>query len=1266
VRPIRTSYWVRRLWALAALILGSAERGSAAPGPESQEPGFRWSALNVAPTGQVGFTLLAPQTTGLHFTNRLSELAGAENRVLYNGAGVAAGDVNRDGRPDLFFCDLSGHNALFLNLGDWRFREATVESGLATPMPASRGATFADVNGDGALDLLVSVNRRGVVVYLNDGRGHFSDQTASAGTTHDDGSTTLALADIDGNGTLDLYVANYRTEDMRDLGRVTVKMVRGQPVLAGSETSRLRMMNGRLEEAGQPDRLYLNDGSAHFGLVSWTNGTFADESGRPLTEAPMDWGLTATFRDVNGDLAPDLYVFNDYWTPDRFWINDGHGRFRAIGKQAVRKTPASSMSGDFADLDRDGRVDFLAVDMLARDPRMRKRQLYAQATPPTAPGVLDDRPQVVRNTLFRQNDDGTFSELAYYAGLSASDWSWSPLFLDVDLDGYEDLVIGAGHFRDVQDFDAGSQVQARQHTWEQFTDEAARRHAFTQELMEHYRLYPLLRMPIVTYRNRGDWTFEETTDRWGLNQPGVHQGLATADFDGDGDLDLAVNNLNAPASLYRNDNAAPRVAVQLRGRPGNTQGIGAKVSLESRSLPRQTTELICGGRYQSGSDPLAVFAIDRAETNATIEVRWRSGRRSRLEGVQANRRYEVDEAAATPAPTEPAKSPVPLFEDVSPRLAHRHQEEEFDDYARQPLLPFKLSQLGPGVAWTDLDGDGHDDLVIGTGRGGALAAFRGDGRGHFAVCGLQEALASPDDLGGLVAYPAGPGRTAVLAACKGYEESAAPAALAFRLEGDRMVPAASPGELGSGCAFALGDMQGDGRLALFVAGGVVPGQYPRGAPSRLYRWDRDRWVLDARNSPQFNGLGIVNAAIWTDLTGDGLPELVLACEWGSLHVFRNRGGLLFDVAGELGLSAYTGWWRGVTSADLDGDGRLDLVASNWGLNSAYRASPQQPLVLVYGQLGQPGVVDILETEYVQGVLVPRRQLATLAKSLPFLLEQFSTHAAYSEASLEQVLGERSRLASQVRATTLESAVFLNRGDRFVFVPLPKEAQLAPAFAVCAADFDGDGAQDVFLSQNFFDFNPEGTRIDAGRGLLLRGDGRGHLAALTSRESGIAVYGQQRAAAVGDFDEDGRVDLVVTQNGADTKLYHNVTGKPGLRVRLVGPPGNPWGIGAVLRLGCGSQEGPAHEILAGSGYWSQDSLTPVLHGPGPPDFVSVRWPGGRVTRTAVPRGSPAITIDSSGALVAETPLAPQSILSEPGSARIRFAQISLTTSGGCGN
>ncbi|MGH7972143.1 MAG: FG-GAP-like repeat-containing protein, partial [Limisphaerales bacterium] len=469
---------------------------------------------------------------------------------------------------------------------------------------------------------------------------------------------------------------------------------------------------------GQPDQLLLNDGSGHFKPVSWTGGAFLDESGKPLTEPPLDWGLTATFRDVNDDGAPDLYVCNDYWTPDRFWLNDGHGHFRAAPTPTLRKTSASSMSVDFADINRDWYLDFLVVDMLSRYPFLRKRQGFAQPLMATPIGAMNDRPQVMRNTLFLNQRDGTYAEIACFAGLEGSDWSWAPLFLDVDLDGYEDLLIGAGHFRDVQDYDAEEQVQARQHSWNGYRSEAERQKAFTKELMENYHLYPLLRMPIGAFRNRRDCTFEEVTEELGLNHLGVHQGLALADFDGDGDMDLIVNNLNSPAMLFRNDTTNGRVAVRLKGLAPNTQAIGAKVSLRNGAIKEQTAEIICGGHYQSGCDSERVFASGNVSQGMQIEVRWRSGTQTMIPDVRANRLYEISE---TPGAVKSFARPspgAPLFEDTSGLLAHSHAQAGFDDYERQPLLPFKLSQLGPGVAWFDLDGDGHEDLVIGAGRGG--------------------------------------------------------------------------------------------------------------------------------------------------------------------------------------------------------------------------------------------------------------------------------------------------------------------------------------------------------------------------------------------------------------------------------------------------------------------------------------------------------------------------------------------------------------------
>lgn len=1197
------------------------------------ENGFRWAELDVSKPGKTGFSLLAAADTGIAFTNSLDEEAGAANRVLYNGSGVAVGDFDHDGLPDIFLCNLSGKNALYRNLGRFRFQDVTAQAGLDALLPQTRGAVFADVNGDGFLDLLISVTGRGVLTFLNDGHGRFLDSTAAAGTGGKLGSTTMALADVDGNGTLDLYIANYRTDDIRDHGQVSVSMVNGRPVMRGADTNRFLLVNGQLAECGQPDQLLLNDGAGHFKPVSWTDGSFLDESGNKLSEAPLDWGLTATFRDVNDDLAPDLYVCNDYWTPDRFWINDGRGHFRAAPKLALRKTSASSMSVDFADIDRDGYPDFFVVDMLSRYPQLRKRQGFAQMPVATPVGATDDRPQVMRNTLFLNRHDGTFAEIAFYGGVGASDWSWAPMFLDVDLDGYEDLVIGAGHFRDVQDFDGEQQVQARQHSWTNFKSDAERQKAFSHELMEHYRLYPLLRMPIAAFRNLGNCSFTETTEAWGLNHLGVHQGLAMADFDQDGDLDLVVNDLNSPALILRNDTSAGRVAVRLKGRAPNTQGIGAKVSLLNGALPKQTTEIICGGRYLSGSDTEAVFATGSATGGMSLEVRWRSGTRRVVNGVLPNRLYEIDESGSAPAPAQPPPKETPLFEDVSNLIAQQHHETEYNDYERQPLLPFRLSQLGPGVAWSDLHGDGHDDLIIGTGRGGALAVLSSNGHGQFAKTNPGPGLAVPNDTAGLVGWLDGSGNRSILAGLTGYKQQADHSATSFRLDAGQVaegVPFAS--ELTSASAMALGDMNGDGHLVLFIGGGVSPGQYPVGAPSKIFRFDGARWTVDEKNSLLLNNIGIVNGAVWSDLDGDGLPELILACEWGPVRVFQNRGGVLFDATKDFGLESYTGWWRGVTTGDLNNDGKMDIIASNWGLNSQYRASPTQPLVFLYGQIFQPGVTEVIETEYIDGVLAPRRQFKALAGSMPFLYEHFTSHKAYSEASVAQLLGERLPLARRVQATTLASTAFLNTGHGFNAIELPREAQFAPAFSVNIADFDGDGSDDIFLSQNFFDLQPEATRIDAGVGLLLRGDGTGKLLPVPVTRSGIKIFGEQRGAAVGDYDEDGRVDLVVSQNGAATRLWHNVGAAPGLRVKLQGLPGNPAGIGEVMRLVFKDRQGPAREIHAGSGYWSQDSLTQVLATPTPPDTLWVRWPGGRISTTPVPSNAKEITVRTDGKLV----------------------------------
>jgi hypothetical protein len=1194
---------------------------------KGETPGYRCVPLKVPAKGHAGFTLMDPRDTGIDFTNTLSDQNAAQNQIRLNGSGVALGDVDGDGLCDIFVCSLEGHVALYKNLGGWRFTNITAAAGLDFPGNFSTGATFADVDGNGTLDLLINGIGAGTRLFLNDGRGHFTEAKDS-GLAHEYGAMTCALGDFEGDGTLDLYVANYRTTTIRTTGFSLLNRG-GHRMILPEDRGHLEVTpEGRVLENGEPHVLYRNDGHGHFTALSWTDGTFLDEEGHALKEAPLDWGLTAAFRDLNGDGLPDLYVCNDFHSPDRIWINDGHGHFRAIPRLAIRHTPTFSMAVDFADIDRDGRDDILVSDMMSRDHGRRLMQIAAMEPYTIQVGDFADRPQVDRTALQWNRGDGTYAEIAAYAGLDNCEWNWSVIFLDVDLDGYEDVLATTGHMFDTQDRDAQARIAA---------NGPYPRVKVPQKLL----MLPPLRQAKLAFRNRGDLTFSECGAAWGFDQVGVAHGAALADLDNDGDLDLVVNNLNGALGVYRNESAAPRVAVRLKGQPPNTAGIGARITVSGGPVV-QSQEMMCGGRYLSCDEALRVFAAGSATNRLRIEVAWRSGRHSTVADAQPNCLYEIFEPAAgaaaigtTPDKTRMQPSPLPMFADVSELLKHVHHEDPFDDFERQPLLPRRLSQLGPGVGWFDIDGDGWDDLVVASGKGGRLAVFRNDGRGHFQR--LEGAPWNQDvsrDQTTVLGWTAPDGTRRLLVGAANYEDGQATGAAVNEFALGQAGPAAViPASSSSVGPLAMADYEGTGQLGLFVGGRSVPGRYPEAAQSQLWRQRQGRWELDAENTSRLAAVGMVSGAVWSDLDGDGWPELILACEWGPVRVFHNDRGHLREITSDLGLAELLGWWNGVTVGDFDGDGKMDILACNWGLNTVQHASPEFPYVLYAGDFDGSGALSLLEATRDPATLreVPERDLDTMAAALPFLRVRFPTYASYAQATVADIAGPALAKAQKLTVNTLSSMLFLNRGDHFLAVPLPREAQFAPAFGACVADYDGDGNEDVFLSQNFFATQPKVPRCDAGRGLWLQGDGQGGFRAVPGSESGIAVYGEQRGAAVGDFDGDGRVDLVVAQNGAETRLFQNVRGRPGLRVRLLGPPGNPQGIGGIIRLKFGGRFGPAREVHAGSGYWSQDSSTEVLGMPETPQRIWVRWPGGQTTLAEVPAGAREIAINPRGEL-----------------------------------
>lgn len=1165
---------------------------------------------------------LDSQQTGISFQGSLARTAFSNTQFIDN-SGVAAGDFDGDGRCDLFFCGGEGISRLYKNTGNWTFSEATEKAGLMIEDHYINAATFADVDGDQDLDLLLGSLYHSNLFYLNNGNGEFTRSDAIEWkTTKFGGTTSFALADVDLDGDLDLYTSNYRNTSITDqmtpadfdltykdeIEKIKAGKAPNQTFLDRFNivvTEKNGVTSTNVDENGIKDTLYLNDGYGRLNPSTGSESRFRDSDGNSI-EVPPDWGLTSIFRDVDGDGDPDLYVCNDFESPDRFWINDGQGYFSPASKLSLRRTSSSSMGVDFADIDRDGNQDFIVVDMLSRNHALRKKQMGMMVPTTDTIGIIDDRPQIMQNTLFLNQGDGHYSEIAQYSGLKASEWSWAPAFVDIDLDGYKDLVVTTGAVRDFMDADI--QTEFKKHV--------EQHGAFTiEESLANQKKLPALPMQNFVFRNKGDMTFEDISQEWGISEEAISGGMALADFDNDGDLDIAINNTHSAPEIYRNNETKPRIAVLLRGAAPNTQAIGAQLELSSDAFT-QTHEVTAGGIYASGSQTLRSFARPGTKGDIRLKITWPNGTQSQKSILPSDTTITLIESEETALEIQAAeKSTTPIFTDVSSKLQHIHHESPYDDFVHQPLLPNRLSQLGPGISWADLDNDGDDELLIPSGRGGKLTIFGNTPEGFARMDHLEAAA----DQTTILTSKNTNGNTAFLLGVSNHEiqnSETVFSAMPFGLnptQGWLQIPPLPASKSTTG-PMSQADVDNDGDLDLFIGGRATPGRYPEAADSLLYINEKGSYTLDTKTAEHLKGIGLVSGSVFGDIDQDGDPDLILACEWGPVRIFRNTNGHFTEATKAFALAEETGWWNGVTLGDFDNDGRLDIVATNWGRNSKYEGSynDEHPLEIFYGDLNEDGTCDIVEAHFDKQMqtMVPERGFSCSSRAMPFVRERLKTFENFGLASLQEIYQEELEETDHVTANTLSHKLFLNRGDHFEATSLPAIAQLSTALGVSVGDMDGDGNEDLFLAQNFFAVQAETPRNDAGFGLLLKGDGKGGLTPLSATQSGIRIYGEQRGTALSDFDKDGRIDLAVAQNGAQTKLFKNATAKPGIRVNLQGTSENHDAIGSTLRLQFeGDSWGPSRLVSSGSGYYSQESATQVLATPSTPIAIRVIWPNG---------------------------------------------------------
>jgi hypothetical protein len=1047
----------------------------------------------------------------------------------------------------------------------------------------SNGATFVDINNSGRLDIFVCRFNAPNLLYINQGDGTFKEMAHAYGLDVIDASGMAAFCDYDRDGWLDVYIATNLFENIR-------------------------------HPNGQRGYLFHNN----------RNGTFTNVTDRAGITGESQ-SHSATWWDYDNDGWPDLYVANDYGIPDKLYHNNRDGTFTNVIDSVLPRTTFSSMGSDTGDAMNDGLIDFFVADMAFTTHQIDQRGQAEERAKTGEPTDGDPSvPKYHRNALLVNTGTGHCLEAASLAGISITNWTWCMRFEDLDNDGRQDLFVTNGMIK------------------EENVDLIARM-AKAESPAERARIMhdsPMLPESHIAFRNLGDLQFEDASAAWGVDQKGISFGAATGDLSGDGNLDLVYNNYNGGITILRNDcDSGHVVNVDLRGTISNRYGVGSFVKVES-DLGVQVRQLWLAHGYMSSSEPMLHFGLGKDTVIKRMTVTWPSGMVQTFENLAVDRRYTVTEPSA-PAPIHAEPPITRQFEEdgQAAGFSLASREEMVDETNEQRLIPVRLNRRGPAIAVGNVYGSGRDDIVVGGTTLDPLRIERQGSDGKFTA-GDVSGLAAPNgaDDGPVLIFDATGTGTADLLVTKGGNALPANAPEyqpklylndghgGFRPAPDGVLP---PFPVSAG-AVAAADFLHDGHLGLFIGGRVLPGQYPLAPKSALFV-NRGGRFLDATDTlaPGLRHVGMVTSALWTDVDGDGWPDLLVALEWGNVRYFHNNAGKGFeDWTEKAGFaSAGTGWWTSIAAADFDGDGRIDYVVGNVGLNTQYHADAEHPALLFSGDFRGNGSSQLIEAYYEGDKLYPWRTRRDLGAVIPSILKKYPRNDSYAMATLEEILGPAKLAAAQrFAATELRSGVFQSQPDgTFRFEPLPRIAQIAPLQGMVAADLVGGGCADVYAVQNSYAPIPPVGWFNGGLSQLLRGNGHGRFMPIAPAESNLVVTGNAKALALIDIGDSGWPSFAVTRNNSTSLLFRNggVAGCKPLKIVLHGRPGNPTAVGARVTVAFADGALQTTEVYAGAGYYSQSTAACffVYTESNPAVYVRVRWPSGAISQSEAPRQSP---------------------------------------------